>query len=286
MIYSKLNTRSLNSKFKKQNITKQDIINILKTSYLNTAFSTFPYLVYNSSSESIKNMKSGNCIALSMHLQKTLKKMNIDSYLIPATIPKMYQYPGLLEISHVAVAIPISPTKIFIVDTAFYFMEPLIVNINKSRNENITSVNIHESAIFIVESTNKITNQKLELNKYQTIPRGTIYIECNYNINKDDKWKYFLRQVVNPDLSIGKFFLHIKNQPWITITDLDQNGLCRRKINLKILPNSAIEIKKYNEILYHGLIADITDHTIDILNKIIYPYFGRDIRDFLNRYLE
>lgn len=286
MIYSKLNTRSINSKFKKQNITRQTLINLLKSCYSNTAFSTFPYLVYNSSSESIKHMKSGNCIALAMNLQKTLKKQNIDSYLIPATIPKMYQYPGLLEISHVALAIPVSPTKIFIVDTAFYFMEPIIVNINKSKNENIKSVNIHESAILVVESTNKITNQKLVLNEHQTIPRGTIYVECNYNIDKEDKWKYFLRQVVNPDLSIGKFFLHVKNQPWITMTDVDNNGLCRRAINLKIKPNAYIEIKRYNNTIYDGLIINISEDTINALNKLLFPYFGRDIRDFLHKFLE
>jgi hypothetical protein len=283
MVYHKLNTKPIISKFINQNISKDDIVNLLKICYSNTAFSTFPYLVYSSSTESIKKMNSGNCIALCMYLQKILKEnMNIISFLIPVTVPKMYQAEGMLEISHVALAIPINKDSLFIADIAFYFLEPILVNLKKTCNENISSVNIHDSIIIAVESTNKKTSKKIDLNEFQSIPNNTFYCECNYVIDPNDKWSYYLRQIINPDHAIGELFLNVKNKPWITTTELDENGVCRRHINMKIKPDKNIEIKRYNELLHDGPISELTDSTIDMLNKILWPYFGKDIRYFLN----
>ena len=283
MVYHNLITKPIISKFINQNISKDDIVNLLKVCYSNTAFSTFPYLVYSSSTESIKKMNSGNCIALCMYLQKILKEnMNIISFLIPVTVPKMYRAEGMLEISHVALAIPINKNSVFIADIAFYFLEPILVNLKKTHNENISSINIHDSIILAVESVNKRTNKKIDLNEYQSIPKDTFYCECNYVVDPNDKWTYFIRQIVNPDHSIGKFFLHIKNNPWITTTELDENGICRRHINMKIKADKNIEIKRYDTIIHNGPISTLTNSTIEMLNNILWPYFGRDIRYFLN----
>jgi len=283
MLYNKLTTKAIIPKFINQNILKEDIVNLLKVCYANIAFSTFPYLVYNSSGESIKYMNSGNCIALCMYLQKILKEnMNIISFLIPVTVPKMYQAEGMLEISHVALAIPTSETHVFIADIAFYFLEPISMNLNNIRNTNISSINIHDSVILIVESVNKKTSQKTNFNEFQSIPKNTYYCECNYTIDPNDKWCYFLRQIVNPDNTIGKFFLNVKNLPWITTTELGENGVCRRHINMKVKPGGNIEIKQYDNIIHDGPISTLTNSTIELLNTILWPYFGRDIRYFLN----
>jgi hypothetical protein len=283
MIYNKLHTKPIIDKFTEQNISKDDITNLLKICYSNMAFSTFPYLVYSSSNESMKKMNSGNCIALCMYLQKILKEnMNVTSYLIPVTVPKIYSAQGMLEISHVALAIPQSNDIVFIADVAFYFLEPITVNLNKNLNKNILSVNIHDSIILAVESVNKRINKKIDLNEYQSIPKYTFYCECNYVVDPNDKWSYFIRQIINPDHSIGKFFLHIKNNPWITTTELDENGICRRHINMKIKADKNLEIKKYDTIIHDGPISTLTNTTIEMLNNILWPYFGRDIRYFLN----
>lgn len=283
MVYHNLITKPIISKFINQNISKDDIVNLLKVCYSNTAFSTFPYLVYSSSTESIKKMNSGNCIALCMYLQKILKEnMNIISFLIPVTVPKIYRAEGMLEISHVALAIPINKNSIFIADIAFYFLEPILVNLKKTHNENISSINIHDSIILAVESMNKKTNKKIDLNEYQSISKDTFYCECNYVVDPNDKWTYYIRQIINPDHSIGKFFLHIKNNPWITTTELDENGICRRHINMKIKADKNIEIKKYDTLIHDGPISTLTNSTIEMLNNILWPYFGRDIRYFLN----
>lgn len=282
-MYHRVNTKPIVTKFIKQNISKQDIVNLLKICYSKIAFSTFPYLVYSNSKDAVKNMNSGNCIALSMYLQKILRdKMNIVSFLIPATVPKIYQAEGMLEISHVALAIPISKNELYIVDIAFYFLEPIMINLKTSENSNISSINIHDSVILMIESRNKKTSNKIAFNNYQSIPKDTYYCECNYVIDPNDKWSYFIREIVNPDLSIGKHFLNIKNKPWITVTDLDQNNICRRHINMKIKSGENIEIKHYDEILHDGPISTLTNELIDMLNTILWPYFGRDIRYFLN----
>jgi hypothetical protein len=286
MIYHKLNTKAIVPKFTNQNILKEDIVNLLKVCYANVAFSTFPYLIYSSSSEAVNNMNSGNCIALCMYLQKILReKMNIVSYLIPVTVPNMYQADGMLKISHVALAIPRSKTEVFIADIAFYFLEPILINFNKTHNEKIASINIHDSVIQMVESTNKKTSKKTDFNEFQSIPKNTYYCECNYVIDPNDKWSYFLRQIVNPDHTIGEFFLSVKNKPWITTTELDKQGVCRQHINMKIKYGANIKIKRYNEILHDGPITALTNSTIDMLNKLLWPYFGRDIRYFLNQYV-
>ena len=79
-----------------QNINMKNIIRELSLCYKNYAFSTFPYIIDGiSSKDSILKYNSGNCIGLSMVLKKMLKdKYNIESYLIPASIPKKFSKAG------------------------------------------------------------------------------------------------------------------------------------------------------------------------------------------------
>ena len=52
------------------------------------------------SKQSIKNTQSGNCVALCQRLKLQLKKLyDIDSYLIPATVPSYIYKEGYLTIA-------------------------------------------------------------------------------------------------------------------------------------------------------------------------------------------
>ena len=51
---------------------------------------------------------------------------------------------------------------------------------------------------------------------------------------------------------------------------------------MKIKADKNIEIKKYDTIIHDGPISTLTNSTIEMLNNILWPYFGRDIRYFFN----
>ena len=89
-MYNKLITSDFRNKNYNQNINQKLIIDASKYCYENFAFSTFPYIVEElSSKQSCDKLNSGNCISMSMFMKKILKeKYDIESFLIPATIPK------------------------------------------------------------------------------------------------------------------------------------------------------------------------------------------------------
>ena len=117
---------------KKQNINNNIIKELLHNLYKNIRFSTFPYLTYKlkNSHESLNRFNSGNCIALAYFIKKYLKQnYNIDSYLIGASVPDIFKVENTPEICHCAVCIPINSNEFYILDCAFYFIEPIYCNI-------------------------------------------------------------------------------------------------------------------------------------------------------------
>ena len=88
-----------------ENIDNDLIKKLMLQNILECPYSTFPYMSGKNSKQSQRIYGCGNCVAMSINLQEMLKKHNIKSYLIPATIPEMYYIPEFLDISHVAVAI-------------------------------------------------------------------------------------------------------------------------------------------------------------------------------------
>ena len=132
MNYHKLHTRNFLRNVKYQQVDENIIMDALGECYQKTAFSTFPYIMHNmNSKEAIQNFNSGNCIALSMYIQKhLLEKYQIQSFLIPATIPDKYKFSTYLDICHVALAIPKNKKEVFITDPAFYFLNPIKINMD------------------------------------------------------------------------------------------------------------------------------------------------------------
>ena len=235
------------------NITEKMIIKSLLNCYKNTAFSTFPYILHNvSSREAINKYKSGNCIALSMYVQQhLLNRYNVKSYLIPATIPNKYKYPEYLDISHVALAIPKNNNEIYIVDSAFYFLNPIKINFNTNNIPTVYSKNVYkyepatdlQNYVSIDKIETKLikTTNKEVLNEYQSIPENTFKCICNHVNDKKDTWTYILREVLNPDRAITTFFINTRKKPFICSTMLDKNGICTSNIYLKLLSNNLIE---------------------------------------------
>jgi len=244
-----------------QFISEKDIINIMDNFYRNYAFSTFPYKQKLNSIESYKQKFSGNCIALSYAIQNILKSRKIKSFLIPASIPNIYKVNGYLELAHVALAVPIKENKnnyIYIVDTAFYFLNPLKIRID-NYDPSIANSVVFSKAIYdkehnhdlkdynsiskILSYTDKL-KENTEFNEWQQLSEGIFYVKCHYLNNIYDTWSYYLTEIVNPDEAISEFFLTIKKEPFICVTEPDHNGICKCKYYIKKLESGKYNIKE------------------------------------------
>jgi len=284
MNYNYLKTKEINRKDYNQKISVKTIIKLLQNNYKTNAFSTFSYYDYNTSQECIENSNSSNCIGLSIYLKNLIQnKLNIKSFLIPAGIPKAYEKEGYLNISHVSLGIPIDENIYMILDPAFYFLEPIVVNSKNSINKSIYSANIFDDRIQVVESKNLNLNQELILNQYQKIPKNTDICECNYVNDKTDKWNYYFIEILNPDESISGFFLNIRRKPWITITNVGDNGICRCLLNLRFINNNLIEIKKNGELYFYGDYDDLKDENINEIEKYVRKYFKINLKNMLKK---
>ena len=79
----KFTSKNINKKYIDENLIEE----LMKKNIRECPYNTFPYIFGNNSKQSQKKYNSGNCVAMSINLQNMLKKHNIKSYLIPATIP-------------------------------------------------------------------------------------------------------------------------------------------------------------------------------------------------------
>lgn len=263
-MYTKLKTKPFKGHIEHAP-TFKDIDEVVNECYKTCYFSTFPYIHNNdiSSRTALKKYNSGNCIAMSMYIQKQLRKKNIISYLIPATVPNKYRVKGYLDISHVALAIPVNDTKVYLIDPAFYFLKPILITLDSpNRSYYGMSKNIYKpeveddpkkyASIDYLHLRAFKTTTPTQLNDYQYIPKNTYYVKCHMVHNADDPWFYYMRKVVNPDQAIGKFFLEIKNDPFICKTHLDKHGIVRSTGFLMDLGNKvASSLSDDNRELYY-----------------------------------
>lgn len=272
-MYNDLKTRAFVNKKIKQHITKKMVIEEVMDCYKNIAFSTFPYINnLFSSKQCIKYTNSGNCIGLSMYIKQNLKKKyNIISYLIPASVPSYIMREGYLELCHVALAIPIDSNNFFIIDPAFYFLEPIKVNIStKKTTLSVKSVEINEfSTINNVYSKLLKLDKKMVLNKYQTLPKNTYFCQCYHQKDKLDTWNYILREVVNPDKAISSFFIKIRKDPFFFSTNV-KNAVCVKEVSIVTRDNN-IKIQIGDSNIYDGDISiiptNIKNYISDFLRK-------------------
>ena len=297
-MYHKIKLKQI--EFKNQNINSKDIMRALHKCYSKYAFSTFPYMNDElSSEEGLTKYNSGNCIALSIAIKNYLKiKYNIDSYLIPATIPKKYSHSGYLDISHVALAIPKNKDISYIVDPAFYFLNPIKSYKNKKKYSSIVySKNIYQnetsnkpqnySSLDKVFYEEKILKNDKHFNKYQTIPKNTKYSEVYYSNDTNDMWKYYMIEITNPDQSISNFFINIIKRPFIVSTKIDKNGICCMDIYLKMIDRNdkiILEITcndKFQSINLNEIKEIDLRRKLSIYNKKLIKFFNGNLVDIL-----
>tara|TARA_B110000967_G_C18849517_1_gene543846 strand:- start:532 stop:1458 length:927 start_codon:yes stop_codon:yes gene_type:complete len=285
-LYNMLKTRAIRINNSKIQIDEDTISRAMTKCYKEVAFSTMPYFFNNmSSQEAMTQLNSGNCIAMSLYLKKHLKTLyNINSCLIPATIPIKYQREGFLDISHVALAVPVdNPNEdigYYIIDTAFYFLNPILITKSAPTPYIIFSKHIYTpetnkelknfTSISRISCELKYLDTVKKFNNWQSIEKGTYFVKCNDVIDIKDHWSYFLTEIINPDEAITPFFLRAVN-PFITTTIIDQYGFPTMGAYLKIKNNILSYSYEFNN--HITLSVDNLDSTT--LQRINY-----DLKDF------
>ena len=253
-----------------QLVTKRNIQDALNMCYDNIAFSTFPYIMYKikSSLASLERYNSGNCIALSFFLKKYLKNnYGLISYVIPASVPKIYQIENSPEICHVALLIPISTHSFYIIDPAFYFMEPILCDLNDPDIRGINAMNIHSKEVQVIKS------QLVNASAQGLIPQ-TLGCKCWYESTPDDIWFYYTNEVMDPDKSIGGHFIRNKPEPFLCKTSVLKNGQIHKDYHLKMDEQQNLTIIKNYVEIYKGPINKIPKKLEHEIHTKLFKYFS------------
>ena len=241
-------------KLQKQVMNERIMKEALHTCYENIAFSTFPYIRYklSSSEKTLEKYNSGNCIALCTFLKRFLKaNYKVKSHIIPASVPSIYRVDGTPDVCHVALLVPLTTTTYYIVDPAFYFLEPIFAK--DFETHSLDSMNIHDkihTPIYYQQENNSV--------------------RCYYK--KDDPWFYYLDEVLDPDQSIGCHFIRQKPEPFLCKTTVLPNGDVHKKYHLKEEKDHFIVIKDHEEV-YKGKQQEIPDSLKRELQIYLFKYF-------------
>ena len=211
-------------------------------------FSTFGYIKGYNSKECLDKTNSGNCVALSLYVKRILNHYNIKSFLIPASVPKMFSHERYLHISHVALCIPYK-TYAYILDPAFYFMEPMIVDLSDRQKIGIiNSFNIYSNKVTPINYKVNLNFKKIELNLYQTLPKDIFVVESSFISDPTDIWYYYLTEILNPDEAISSFYISIKQLPFITALNPDYSI----KHLVKFVDDKTIIVKENGDLIFEG----------------------------------
>jgi len=212
---------------------------------------------------------------MSINLQKMLKKHNIKSKLVPATIPKMYYMPDFLDISHVAVLILKNNNEAYLIDPAFYFLKPMKVDINESEHHEIPWQNVYRGIEESLTYNIKHLNEDLRYNDYQTIPKNTYMIETFRTNDPSDKWHYHLTELTNPDNAITSFNLTSKKFPFMATLDEKLN----LKLFIKYIDRDTLKIKYDGNDVYNGDYDNIPPDIMETMSPHLSKHFGKSYRN-------
>ena len=242
--------------FFKQTLTQESIREALAASYENIAFSTFPYLSYklSLSSHTLDKYHSGNCIAMTIFLKRYLQSNHkVRSFIVPATVPNIFRVQGTPDICHVSLLIPTTETSYCILDPAFYFLEPLHVDIKNPQPYLIDSMNIHKQ---IHETIVGQYDEKRCL--------------CFFEEDPSDRWAYETYEVLDPDESIGIHFLTHKPEPFLCKTTMI-DGVPYKDFHLKMEQGQLIFIQDHVEV-YHGPPEHLPEPLQQVIEQVLFKY--------------
>lgn len=237
----------------RQNVMKKDLIDSLYKCYENIAFSIFSYKNEKSSKKCLYLYKSGNCISLCEFLKIYLSNnYRIKSYIIPTTVPERIRIKGTNNITHVALCIPVTEKKYYIIDPAFNFLEPIEVNLDKINNK---------EQFFL---KNVMENKKIKVN-YELKHKKYYYVNCKYEDDYSMDWNYILKEIKNPDTTIGlPYIKNLDNE--FFIKNYIENGDIKNEYYIKLKHNNLRFYFKGN-MIYEGSLEMIN---LEAKNKLLH----------------
>jgi len=259
--------------FMNQNVKEWQLEQTMQICYNTICFSTYPYILYKltSSHDTLKQYNSGNCIAMSLFIQKYLKNnYKIHSYIIPASVPSIFRVEGTNNICHVSVCIPVNSSKFYIIDPAFYFLKPMHCSMRHNIVREIESCNIHNN-------TNEKIKYVLQKTNYDAILPNSFECKCYFTHEPKDPWSYYLNEVLDPDESIGSFYIKAKPNPFLCNTEYDETTkMVKKKYHIKTEGVEIIVIEDCNEI-FKGDPSKLPKNIENIIQKKLYKYFSNYI---------
>lgn len=258
----------------KQKVTEDHILEAIHSCYNDRCFSTFPYITYkvSGSDRAMDQYNSGNCIALSMYVQKYLRaNFKLTSYIVTASVPKRYQIDGQPHICHVALLIPITKTSFYIIDCPFYFLRPLYCDLENNELRHIEGMNIHE------QKREKIFYKLQNAPSIKGVLPNSVECICYYEGESNDTWSYYTNQTLEPDKEIGKFFMQLKPQPFLVKTKVETNGDITKVYHLKIDDESNLVFIHYGKEIYKGSIINLPKKIEQMIKRDLFPYLNNFI---------
>jgi len=270
-MYVQMKTRPIPKPVKRTHNLQHKIKDVLLDCFEHNAFSTFPYIVDGfTSKQAINKTNSGNCISLSMFIKEQLmKRYGVSSHLVPATVPSYIYKEGYLDVCHVSLVIPVNASSYYLIDPAFYFLEPVLIH-TKHPSQPVRSMNIYDNKVDIVHPKLKSYDTRKILNDYQSFPKDTKFCQCHYNDKSDDTWNYYLREIVNPDQAISKFFITIRNEPFFVSTKLDEENKCMKDLIIRTHRGEDVSIKLNDETIYDGPVYSIPGDKKQMVEELLH----------------
>ena len=214
-------------------------------------------------------LKTGNCLSYSYYLQNLLKKKGYNSYIIPSKPPNQYSREGYSHLSHIAVVLPYNKGYI-IMDPSIYVKEPIILEPYIKKEINMKSPYGIKNQIWTFNLQQLNENElnysnKVSIPKKTPIVHGLIYTNDNKN-QPYDYFKYYIREILNPDLSITNHTNKSDKRIFVASSTKDGNPLAYTCLNMDDLSFSGYykmyrlpklylnNVKSRNELLsWYGL---------------------------------
>jgi len=229
-----------------QDITYSILKEALIHCYNNMCFSTYPYIQYNTllSKDTITKYNSGNCIALTYFIKQYLKNnYGINSHQIIASVPDHFRISGQPNICHIVLFISKSEYEYYIVDPAFYFLEPIHIDIRDNREKQIETYDIHHDRLSLL-------CYSLKKSQYDEVLPNTYSCVCYFTEYPENKFEYIFNEILNPDETIGKTYHSLKKEPFLIKTHYE-NNIIKKLYHIKT-ENNHIVIIKNRDVVYDG----------------------------------
>ena len=79
-----------------------------------------------------------------------------------------------------------------------------------------------------------------------------------------------MREIVNPDQAISKFFITIRNEPFFVSTKLDEENKCMKDLIIRTHKGEDVSIKLNDETIYDGPVYNIPSDKKQMVEELLH----------------